>query len=79
VPNPAIHSGAALSARQGARFLATDVGGTHARLALEQRRNDGTIEVLEHQKYACADFASLADIVADFLGTPGGNWSTMLP
>jgi glucokinase len=67
VPNFAVKSGIALSARQGAPFLAADVGGTHARLALVQRKADGTIEVIDHHKYACADFASLTEIVADFL------------
>lgn len=71
VPNHVINSGVALSARQGAPFLATDVGGTHARLALVQRTDDGTIEILDHHKYACADFASLTDIVADFLAERG--------
>src|SRR5688572_27830928 len=69
--NPDVHSGAALSARQGGPFLAADVGGTHARIALVQRRPDGSIEILDHQKYACADFPSLTAIIADFLATPG--------
>jgi len=69
--NPEVHSGAALSAWQGGPFLAADVGGTHARLALVQRRADGSIEILDHHKYACADFPSLTAIVADFLAAPG--------
>jgi glucokinase len=69
--NPDVHSGAALSAWQGGPFLAADVGGTHARIALVQRRPDGSIEILDHHKYACADFPSLTAIIADFLATPG--------
>ena len=69
--NPANHSGATLTARQGGPFLAADVGGTHARLALVQRRADGSIEILDHQKYACADYPSLTAIVADFLTGAG--------
>jgi len=69
--NPEVHSGAALSAWQGGPFLAADVGGTHARLALVQRRPDGSIEIIDHHKYACADFSSLTAIVADFLAAPG--------
>lgn len=69
--NTATHSCAALPAREGGPFLAADVGGTHARLALVQRRPDGSIEILDHHKYACADFPGLTDIVADFLAAPG--------
>lgn len=69
MPNHAANSG--LSAWDGAPFLAMDVGGTHARLALVQRGVDGTIRLLDQHKYACADFASLAEIVADFLSAPG--------
>jgi glucokinase len=69
--HPADHSAAALPARQGGRFLAADVGGTHARLALVQRQSDGSIAILDHYKYACADFPSLTAIVADFLAVPG--------
>lgn len=65
------NSGKGLSAWEGAPFLATDVGGTHARLALVQRKADGTIGILDQHKYACADFGSLTEIVADFLAEPG--------
>ncbi|HEX2083180.1 MAG TPA: glucokinase, partial [Xanthomonadaceae bacterium] len=51
-------------------FLAADVGGTHARLALVRARAAG-IDILDQRKYLCADFAGLAPIVADFLGTRG--------
>ncbi len=67
--SPAIHSTAAAAGH--APFLATDVGGTHARLALVRRGVDGAIEILDQHKYACADFPSLTAIVADFLAQPG--------
>lgn len=55
----------------GAPFLATDIGGTHARLALVRRGADGAVELLDQHKYACADYPGLAAIVADFLSAPG--------
>ena len=55
----------------GRPFLATDVGGTHARLALVRARDDGAVEIVDQHKYQCADFAGLAPIVADFLSTRG--------
>ena len=60
---PALH--------RGAPFLAADVGGTHARIALVRRAGDGNIEILDHHRYACADYPGLAAIVADFLADPG--------
>lgn len=56
---PALH--------RGAPFVAADVGGTHARVALVRRDRDGVIEILDHRQYACADYPSLGPIVADFL------------
>ena len=56
---------------EGAPFLAADVGGTNARLALVRRDADGAIEILDHRRYACADFPGLAAIVADFLSGSG--------
>src|SRR5688500_2968579 len=60
---PALH--------RGAPFVAADVGGTHARVALVRRGRDGAIEILDHRQYACSDYPSLAPIVADFLALPG--------
>jgi glucokinase len=54
----------------GRPFLAADIGGTHARLALVRAR-DGGIDILDQHKYLCADFSGLAPIVTDFLGTRG--------
>lgn len=52
-------------------FLATDVGGTHARVALVRAHARGAIDVLEHQVYLCADFPGLASILTDFLAASG--------
>lgn len=57
--------------RAGAPFLATDIGGTHARMALVRRDAAGDIELLDHHKYICAEYPGLAAIVADFLGARG--------
>ena len=52
-------------------FLATDIGGTHARLALVRSRGDGGIDILDQQRYLCAEHESLAAIVAGFLSCRG--------
>ncbi|MDE2271698.1 MAG: glucokinase [Xanthomonadaceae bacterium] len=50
-------------------FLAADVGGTHARLALMRAAGggDGDFEVLAYRKYACADFPGLPGLLKAFL------------
>jgi len=53
----------------GKPFLAADIGGTHARMALVRVRADGHIELLDQHKYLCADFPGPAPIVAEFLST----------
>lgn len=51
-------------------FIAADVGGTHARLALA--RLDRGALVLEHaRQYACAEHASLGEILRDFAAIAG--------
>ncbi|WP_242110658.1 glucokinase [Luteimonas aquatica] len=56
-------------------FIAADVGGTHVRIGLV-RPDAGApaqaLQVLGYRKYACADFAGLAEIIEDFLGTLDG-------
>lgn len=69
--HPAIRSGVGNAATEGVPFLATDIGGTHARMALVRVRREGSIEILDQQKYLCADFPGAAPIVADFLATRG--------
>src|SRR5215471_12669287 len=50
-------------------FLAADVGGTHARVALVHvaRGRDGELEVLIYRKFACKEFPSLTDLLRAFL------------
>ncbi len=54
-------------------LIAADVGGTHARLALVGVAADGHVEILQHEKYACAAFAGLADIVEAFRRAAGAE------
>ena len=70
-PSRPADAGSTRSVWEGAPFLAADIGGTHARLALVQRRPDDTIAVLDSETYPCADFGSLAEIVSGFLSRPG--------
>ena len=65
--DPTQNRTAADSPLHGAPFLAADVGGTHARLALVRRSADGDIEVLAHHVYQGGAFASFEAIVADFV------------
>lgn len=49
-------------------FLAADVGGTHARVALARSADGGhDIELLAYRKYACADFEGLPALLRAFL------------
>jgi glucokinase len=50
-------------------FLAADVGGTHARIALMRAATDGRqgFEVLAYRKFACADFAGLPELLTAFV------------
>lgn len=54
-------------------FLAADVGGTHARVALV--RADGTrhgVEVLAYRKFTCAEFSGLSDLLRAFIDHDAG-------
>ena len=55
-------------AAAGIRFIAADVGGTNARLALVQA-DAGRIELLDYRRYPCAAHPSLTAILADFVAT----------
>jgi len=57
-----------------ASLIAADVGGTHARVALLAAgpRGGDDFAILEYRKYACADFASLAEIIGDFRAASAG-------
>lgn len=50
-------------------FLAADVGGTHARLALVRalHANSRDLELVAYRKLACSDYASLIDLLRAFL------------
>ncbi|SEJ25617.1 glucokinase [Frateuria terrea] len=54
---------------QEALLLAADVGGTHARVGLLSRRPDGAspVTVLRYQRYACAEWPSLAAVLQHFV------------
>ena len=49
-------------------FIAADVGGTHARVGWVRPRGRDSVDVdlLEVERYACAQWPSLGDILADF-------------
>src|SRR5690606_9460427 len=48
-------------------FLAADVGGTHARMALVVAGADAAPRVLAHASYRCAGYPDLASIAAAFM------------
>ncbi|MCI4569127.1 glucokinase [Lysobacter sp. CFH 32150] len=50
-------------------FIAADVGGTHARVALVQAGDCSSVSVLQYRKYICAEHPSLAAILRDFAAT----------
>lgn len=52
-------------------FLAADVGGTFARVALMQKSADvgREVEVLAYRKLACADFEGLAELLQSFVAS----------
>lgn len=56
-------------------FLATDVGGTHARIGLVVRNAVGKrpVSVLHYHRYSCADWSSLTAMLQDFVGQLGGT------
>ena len=58
-----------------APIIATDIGGTYARLGLVYAGADGarSVEVREFRQYVCADHPSLGAIVSDFLSSLNGQ------
>lgn len=50
-------------------FLAADIGGTHARIALVRASGGGEsgLEMLAYRKFACADFRGLAALLRAFI------------
>jgi glucokinase len=51
-------------------FLAADIGGTHARVALMRPSLGGTggVETLGYRVFACAEFSTLSDLLQAFVG-----------
>ena len=49
------------------RFVAADVGGTNARIALVEADGE-RIEILDYRRYPCGQYASLTTILSDFVG-----------
>lgn len=55
----------------GQRFIAADVGGTHARLGVVRVTSEAGVVVDAFHQYACAGYPSLAAILRDFIGRSG--------
>lgn len=56
-------------------FLAADVGGTHARIALVQasRTDDYAVDVLAYREFRCADFSTLSQLLRTFVDRDAGG------
>jgi glucokinase len=67
--NAAIDHPARQASAPTAPFLAADVGGTHARVALMQASPDEGcgVKVLAYRKFACADFPGLEELLQAFV------------
>lgn len=62
------HRDPSADAIAGAAFIAADVGGTHARVALVAGAPaDRPVNVIAYRKYACADHADLGEVLVDFM------------
>lgn len=60
------------------RLITADVGGTYARLGVVEQRADGMV-VAFHQRYACADFSSLAAVLCQFRSDYSAQTQQALP
>ena len=72
---------ASSAARGGQCFIAADVGGTNARIALVRASDDGRIAILAYRRYPCGEYPSLTAILAEFVashadGSFSCRWST---
>ena len=58
-----------LTGRSAAPFLAADIGGTHARVALVRSSPEATggVELLAHRVFACAQFPNLVALLQAFI------------
>ncbi len=63
----------AAPASSDAPFIAADVGGTHARLALVRFAANGTVSILHYSEYICAEYPDLATILRTFIDTHGSS------
>ena len=54
-------------------LVTVDIGGTHARFALAQIMNDGTIEIDEPETLETSDHASFQTAWEDFSARKGGS------
>ncbi len=70
-----IHFEARSLASNTAPIIATDIGGTYARLGLVHPRAGGarSVDVRQFRQYVCADHPNLGAIVSDFLSTLNGE------
>lgn len=55
-----------------APFIASDIGGTHARVALVRFEN-GKLSILHYSEYVCAEYPDLATILRAFVDTFGNG------
>ena len=54
-----------------APFIASDIGGTHARVAMVRFTPDGKLSILHYSEYVCAEHPDLATILRTFIDTIG--------
>lgn len=59
------------SAQLDAPFIASDIGGTHARVAMVRFTPTGGVAILHYSEYVCAEHPDLATILRSFLDTIG--------
>lgn len=67
---PALRSHASFASSPSttpSRFVAADVGGTNARIALVEADGE-RIEILDYRRYPCGQYPSLTTILSDFVG-----------
>ena len=68
----AVQPTATAARADGCRFIAADVGGTNARIALVHADTDGRIEILDYRRYPCASYPGLTAILAEFAAAHAG-------
>jgi len=66
----------AASTAVDAPFIAADVGGTHARLALVRATAQSAVTILHYSEYICAEYPDLATILRTFIDTHGDDSTT---